>query len=78
MQLKKKAKVNSDLVGRVLDYVTSTYNLTSDYSLSGFKKGKNDLQITVINSQAEMTVKVYGSDMFELLEEDYLDEEDEE
>ena len=81
-----KKKVNSELVERVLDYVTTTYGLTSDYTLSGFKKGKNDLQITVINNQAEMTVKItvinnqaemtvkiFGSDMYDLLEEDMLD-----
>lgn len=73
-----KKKVNSELVERVLDYVTTTYGLTSDYVLSGFKKGKNDLQITVINSQAEMTVKIFGSDMYDLLEDCYLDTEEEE
>lgn len=72
-----KKKVNSELVERVLDYVTTTYGLTSDYVLSGFKKGKNDLQITVINSQAEMTVKIFGSDMYDLLEDCYLDTEEE-
>lgn len=68
-----KKKVNSEVVERVLDYGTTTYGLTSDYTLSGFKKGKNDLQITVINNQAEMTVKIFGSDMYDLLEEDMLD-----
>lgn len=80
MQLKKKTKVNSDLVGRTLEYVTERYGLTSNYSLNGFKKGKNDLQISVANDQAELTVKIYGSDMYDLLDEDnFLDNtEDEE
>lgn len=74
----KKAyqEVNTNVMQNTLDYVTDKYGLTSDYTVVGFKLGKNGIEIKVKNNEVECTYLITSRIVIEKITEQF--EEDEE
>lgn len=57
--------VDSTIVENTLAYVTDKFGLTSDYLLTGFKMGKNSIEIKVRNNDVECSYNIINPEIME-------------
>lgn len=53
------------MLDKALDYVTAKYGLDKSYVLTGFKLGKNSIQIGVANKEVECVFSIVDKDVID-------------